>query len=166
MTRPHHVILVPDDPALLVGGFGARPPHATHRAEDKVAHVEVTDDPAAWGPYCAICREAWPCAEPGVVESCTPAHWFAAKDRAHSYWNRESAALVLAWDRKRSRIGLHWLACKAGRGEAWAHEVVRAALWGADTLDALPNHSFPGTLLLLNEKGEVMQSYSKEEPHG
>jgi hypothetical protein len=162
MSRPQHIIFVPTDPSLLIGGFGSRPPHATCRAEVVNAHIEVDDDPTARFSYCDECGEPWPCAEPGVVVSRRPAYWFVGSDSAHAYWNRESAALVLAWDRTHIQIGLFWLGHKAGR-QGWAHEVVSTALRGKDDLDALSEHDFPGTLLLLNEKGEVMQSYPSTE---
>ncbi len=162
MTQPHHVVFKPADPALLTGGFGSRPPHATLRAEVVNEHVS-SNDPTCPIPCCVECGEWWPCPEPGVVVSRRPAYWFVGSDSPHAYWNRESAALVLAWNRWSCKLGQHWLAKGTGHGQGWVHEVVLSALTGQNPLDLLPNHGLPGTLLLLNEQGEVMHSYPPEE---
>jgi hypothetical protein len=158
-----HVIFVPDHHDLLRGTFGSRPPHAFRRAEVVDEHVS-SNDPTCPIPCCVECGEWWPCPTPGIVVSRTPAHWAVAKDSAHAYWNRESAALVLAWDRAMCYAGQHWLAEKADEGQAWVQEVVRSALFGQDSTDALSDHGLPGTVLLLDEGGVVMKSYPGAQP--
>ena len=165
MSRPQHIIFVPTDPSLLIGGFGSRPPHATCRAEVVNAHIEVDDDPTARSSYCDECGEPWPCPEAGTVVSRRPAYWFVGSDSAHAYWNRKSAALVLAWNRWHCKLGQDWLGrCgKIERGKIHGIVTCILALPGDDCDGYLPGHGLPGTLLLLNEKGEVTHSYPPKE---
>ena len=164
MSRPHHVIFLPIDPALLIGGFGSRPPHATLRAEVVNEHIS-SDDPTCPIPCCVECGEWWPCPEAGTVVSRTPAYWFVGSDSAHAYWNRESAALVLAWDRRHCKLGQDWLGrCwKVERGKIHSIVTCILVLPGDDCDGYLPGHGLPGTLLLLNEAGEVTHSYPPKE---
>lgn len=162
--RPVHVIFKLDDDGLMVGGFGSRPPHANHRAEVVDEHVS-SNDPTCPIPCCVECGEWWPCPEAGTVVSSTPAHWYVAADSAHAYWDRENVALVLAWDRRHCKIGQDWLGHfgKIERGKI--HGLVTCILvLPVDGCDGyLPGHGLPGTLILLDEKGEVMKTYPSKE---